>query len=240
MNLRTFGQASALLTAGLLLTSCGIFSSEAPRLATVDDLVSSVERVHTESELGQDAARQSVEILRALVTHDYGPHGDAVRTYEAFLSSIEMAERRANIFAESVERMESAAGPVFEQWEADLHAFTSPSMRERSQARYEEAKARFDSVSTASEPTLMAFRQLLVGLRDHALFLGHDFNEVSIAAIADDFQQLTVAAEDVDDNFNETQRAAQAYFAMRAMPGSGNSTEARGRSGVARPPSGGY
>src|SRR5262249_6264441 len=118
----------------------------------------------------------------------------------------------------SVEPMKAAAGPVFEKWNTDLLSFTSPGMRQRSQARLEETRDRYQAIVVAVEPAESSLDTFNLGLRDIALFLGHDFNSQSVFAIQDDVRTLTDMAAELDTRLGNSLTAAQAYVQSSSLP----------------------
>jgi len=96
------------------------------------------------------------------------------------------------------EALQESAEEVFEQWTADLEAFTVASLRQRSRTRLNQTKERYEAVLKAVQDAHEAFEVYNLGLRDHATFLGNDFNAASVAEIRMEVQALTQWANDVE------------------------------------------
>ncbi len=200
------------------MTSCGLFSDSRPGVANVDDLVTRVERVHIEAELAQERALDAAEALKSLVTYEFGEHGDAVKSFQSFLMTIDASESQAIALRKSITSMKVAAGPVFEKWTQDLESFSSQNMRDRSRARLEETRAKYDQIVAVADPAREMFDTFNLGLRDHALFLEHDFNATSVAEISADVTELVSMRGEIDARLAETLVAARGYFESRALP----------------------
>jgi hypothetical protein len=193
-----------------------LFSEEKQGPASVDDLVGWVERVHVESELARDKVHAAIGALQAIARQDL--KSDAVTAFQEFEKTIAECEKSARDLRSCVEPMQEAAGPVFEKWNRDLLSFTSPGLRQRSQARLEETRDRYQSIVVAVEPAQSALDTFNLGLRDIALFLGHDFNSQSVFAIQDDVRTLTDMAAELDTRLGNSLSASAAYVQSAALP----------------------
>lgn len=206
---------AAALTTFALLTSCASKSiTEGP--ARVDDLVGWIERVYVEAELSRERLHEAVTKLEAVVGSSYA--SDPVSAYAAFVEALRLSEAQGARLSEQIEPMKKAATPVFEQWEAGLGEFQSESLRERSAARLAATKERYERILASVEPARERFQKINGAMRDHALFLGNDFNAEAVASLADDARELVTQASDLDRGFEECLSAARAYVETAALP----------------------
>jgi len=206
----------ALVLSAAGLSACAIFSSDPSGPAQVDDLVSRVERVYVASEVAKERVESAIEKLQAITAPGF--QGQAVPAYERLMTAIELAETHAAELGDSVAYMKEGGAPIFEQWTTDLEAFTNPAMRRRSLTRLVATRERYDAISTAADPALSAYNSLVKSLRDHALFLRHDLNAASLAAINEDLQTLNKQAADVDQRFDACLQAARTYMESTSLP----------------------
>lgn len=209
-----------LLLLPLLTTvaGCGVFAKKdkvGPR--QVDDLLGRIERVHIECELAEQAVRDALAALHAIVSPDFG--GDPVAGYAEFVAAVEESEDHFDDLKAAVEPMKSAAGPFFEQWASNLSGFSSMDMRLRSQARLEATLERYDTIVATVEPTQEKLAVFNKKLRDHVLFLGQDFNAAAVAELSHEVNSLTREADQLDAAFGDCLVAAQDYVRSAAMPG---------------------
>ncbi len=202
----------------------------------VDDLLTRIERVHIECELSNQRIDDAMRALDALIAHDFT--GDPVLAFNAFTSTVKASEKQSAKLAAAVGPMKSAADPFFEQWAGNLSSFASMDMRLRSQTRLENTLARYEAILAAVEPAQSAYQQFNAGLKDHILFLGHDFNAASVNAISAEIDTLSLSAEDLQRRFSESLDAAEAYVHSAALPGqiemarSGSSSSGSGGTGA--------
>lgn len=213
------------------LTGCGLFSGEdQATINKVDDLVSRIERVHVETEVSKDVVRETVSSLQVLSSHDFG--GNGATAYLEFMSAIKRSERQAARLRSTVAPMKEASDPVFQQWANDLAGFSSPRMRHLSEQRLATTRERYNSIVASVDPAQSAYEVFNQGLRDIALFLGHDFNPVAVAEIEQDIHAVANLAAELDGRFDTCLMAARTYLDSSAMPA------APGASPGAAPPQG--
>ena len=198
------------------LTACGVFTEEDATINKVDDLVGRIEKVHVESEVSKDVVRDTVASLENLASHDFG--GNAATAYLEFMAAIKRSERQAMRFRSMVSPMKEASDPVFQQWAMDLAGFSSPRMRHLSEQRLATTRERYNAIVAAVDPTQSAYEVFNQGLRDIALFLGHDFNPVAVAEIEQDIHALANLASELDGRFDTCLMTARTYLDSSAMP----------------------
>lgn len=215
MNRQIVTKALAAILPLTLITGCAT-TNGADGPAKVEGLVGWVERVYVETELAKESAHLALETLKTIAASDFD--GEAVAAYEQLMTSIKRSEDQARKVRSNVASMRSAARPVFMQWTEDLEDFSSPEMRRRSLTRLVNTRGQYDAVVVAIEPAQAAFDAFNKSLRDHALFLGHDFNPTAVAEIQDLVKDLAITITDLDTRFDACLVAAQAYVRMASLP----------------------
>ena len=216
---RTFAQSAALvlpLLAGL--GSCKSFASkQSVGLRQADDLVTVVERVEVEAKLSRESIRNAVKKLHAIVAHNF--EGDALEAYTAFAEAIELSEKQAAALNNAAIPLHDAGERFFDRWLGDLEAFNSVEMRQRSEARFNDNRERFDAIVAAVDPARSKFDDFNLELRDHAFFLGNDFNASAVAEIEGEVRRLTGRAADLDQLFAQCVEATRAYSRSNTLHG---------------------
>ena len=206
----------ALVAGALALPSCGMFAPQNKSLAQVDDLVNCIERVHVDAELAKQATDLAMSGLQTMTSADF--HGDAVLAHAELVRAIESAEKQAKDLRFSVECMKRAADPVFSRWSRDIQAMQSPEIKQRSQSRFDETKTRYDAIVAAVDPTIAGYDAFNRTIKDHALFLGHDFNPGAVATITGEVQKLSGSSRELTAGFDRCLQAARAYVDQAALP----------------------
>ncbi|MCB9868804.1 MAG: DUF2959 family protein [Planctomycetes bacterium] len=213
ISLHAAGAAALALS---FLTSCQMFGSGDTGPGKVNDLVGWIERVYVDSELARQEVRSALGQLQAIVGKEFT--GDPVPAFQSFVEAIKRSEDQAKKLTSAVGPMKRTADPVFKRWATDLESFHSVELRQRSQERLLDTRRRYDAIVTAVDPMQVSLEKFNKSLRDHSLFLGHDFNAGSVAAIRNDVQTLSLLAKDLDAQLEASMRAAKAYVDSAALP----------------------
>jgi hypothetical protein len=183
----------------------------------VEDLLERIEQVHVESELSKERARDVVAALQSIAAPDFA--GDAQEGYAAFANAIRQSQEQGEKLRAAVAPMKETAAEVFDRWAKDLESFASPRMRQRSQLRLEAARERYEAIVSAVEPAQWEYDALNRGVADVGLFLSHDFNSESVAAIEREVRVATEHHEGLARRFDQCLVAAEAYVHAAAPHG---------------------
>lgn len=216
MNRHTIARSITTVLTLMPLAGCLFGGEQDATIDKVDDLVSRIERVHVETEVSKGVVRETVAALESLSSNDFG--GNAAATYLEFMASIQRSEKQAARLRSTVGPMKDASDPVFEQWAKDLAGFASPRMRHLSEQRLATTRERYNSIVASVDPAQSSYEVFNQGLRDIALFLGHDFNPVAVAEIEQDIHAVANLASELDGRFNTCLMAARTYLDSSAIP----------------------
>jgi hypothetical protein len=216
--MRPLRRSIAVSALVLLAAACASSSArKADDLRAVDDLVGRVERVYVEAELSRERITEAIDALELLAAPDFA--GDPVEAYTTFVVSVEGSQQQAEAFGQSIDAMDAVARKVFAQWEKDLEAFQSPDLRRRSQARLAAARNRYTTIKSTVDPVRESFETFNVGLGDHAIYLGHDYNREALAEIAPETAGLGEQAKALERALQTCMDTALAYVQASALPG---------------------
>jgi hypothetical protein len=142
----------ALCAAAVGLGGCSLFESKRKGPGEVDDFGKSIELVYVNAEVSKGTVLTAIDALQGITATDYV--GDAVEAYSEFVVAIERSEQQAQKLRDAVEPMKGRSAAVFEQWNKNLEAFSSPEMRARSQARLAVTRERYEAIVAAVDPAL--------------------------------------------------------------------------------------
>ncbi len=186
-------------------------------LARVDALVAGIEKLQIEAAVGKERSHEALEQLQVLASPEF--NGDAVTMHASLMTAVERSEAQAKQFAGAVPPIKVLADEIFERWTADLERFGGSKLRQRSQTRLEETRASYEAVLKSTVSAQIAFESLNADLRDHALYLEHDFNAAAIELIADDVVALSERSNELDLRLDRCSLAARDYVAKTALHG---------------------
>lgn len=216
---------SLLLPLTLLAPSCAavknIFGhssgSDDAGFVQVDEVLSRVERVHVDCELAGQHVTESMATLISMVGPEF--KGDPALVFEEFLSAIELSEKQASDLRKDFAPMQKSGEIMFKQWQADLDGFSSDVMREHSAKRMTDMRKRYEAVNTSVGPVVEQYEEFNTVLRDHALYLGNDFNSESVALIEKELRSLIATSNQLKTALNTCTEACQEYVRKAALRG---------------------
>jgi hypothetical protein len=207
----------AFVPASVLVAACSSTTEKSQSLRQVDDLISHVERMQVESLVGKEKARAALTELQTLTAPDF--QGDPRQTYAQFVAAIEQSEAQARTISTNIVPMKETAETMFQQWTEDLESFGNSRMRARSAMRLEETRTRYQAVLSSATAVQVAYDAFNSDLRDHALFLGHDFNTSAVQSITADVAAMKDQVGDLDARFEACVQAARNYVEAGALHG---------------------
>lgn len=142
-----------------------------------------------------------------------GEAEDNRAAYKKLQKALVKSEKTVDAVGSEADRMDLAANRYFNSWKASLSEFSSDEMRERSEARMNETRERYDSILQAGRSAGDAFRTFVTQLDDQIVFLGHDLNPAAIGDLQDEAEKLNEQADDLFTKVDETMRTAMKYRA---------------------------
>ena len=161
-------------------TACASFSStKNDSLSQVDDLLGRVESVQVECVVAKEKSHAAYDSLRTIVSPDF--QGDPVVVYSALLEKLQESRTQAAKLAGTITPLKNSAENVFLQWTTNLESFGNTRLRQQSQSRLADTRARYDAIITAATSALVSYDSLNSDLNDNALFLRGFDGDVPIA-----------------------------------------------------------
>jgi hypothetical protein len=195
-------------------------------LTNVDELLTRIEKVQVESLVAKERAHAAFDMLQQTVAPSF--KGDAVEQFKGLGAAIEASEKQSKTLGDTVPALKSAANVVFERWTKDLESFGNTRMRQRSQERMEATREQYETIVRQTLAAQLSLEALNADLNDHALFLGHDFNAESAAAIHDDVVALEPRVAELDGRLDAAIQSSKQYIASRALRGDVEAAEEDG------------
>lgn len=196
---------------------CASTTKQAQSVQDVDDLLTRIERVQVDATVAKDKARGALAQLTTLVSPNFA--GDATKTFAGLKDAIETSDRQTLDFRRSIGPMSASAESVFSRWTSDLEGFGNTRMRQRSQGRLDETRARYQTVLTSAQAVLVTLEAFNADMNDQALFLASDLNAAAVQAIHPEVRELHERAKELDGRVDACSNAARAYVESAALYG---------------------
>lgn len=132
----------------------------------------------------QNAAKKeftdALDAFRAVVNVD---GGELEKKYDKLRGAYDDANDRANKARDRVSAVKTVARDLFKEWERELKDFSDPALRRASERQLEETRARYTILRGKMEAATDSMDPVLAVFKDRVLYLKHNLNARSIAAL---------------------------------------------------------
>lgn len=180
-----------------------------------DILVDRVENAKESQEEAQEQFASALEELSALVNFDGGELGEV---YESLKDQLETSQASADEVSNRVDKIESVAEALFNEWEDELEAFTNATYKRQSAQQLKQTKRQYSELMRAMRKVEKSMDPVLVTLNDNVLYLKHNLNASAIGALQG---ELSTIKRDVNILIKEMNAAIKESNAfITAMKGS--------------------
>ena len=216
----TSGAARALLMAVLCLspaaiTGCSTVAYEAQErlfnLEKRDILVRRVADVAKEQAETKEEFADALEAFRAVVAVD---GGELEQTYDRLRAAQQRADSQADTTRDRVASVKRVARDLFREWEGELGTYTDPALRRLSERQLTDTRARYDDLAAAMDRATASMDPVLAVFSDRVLFLKHNLNARSIAALDGETAVIEADVARLIQEMEQSIAAADAFIAQ--------------------------
>ena len=110
-------------------------------------------------------------------------NGDLEKQYKQLKNKYESAADRADNVKERIQSIETVAGDLFNEWEAEINEIRTVSLKLKSKKTLMQTKDRYGSMLGALQKAETSMSPVLAKFKDHVLFLKHNLNAAAIASL---------------------------------------------------------
>jgi len=213
---RRISWASPLAVVALLAGAGCMTQRKGAALTEVQQLVGWIERVHTSAELAKERTHAAMNELQSIAALEF--EGDPVAAYTSFAVAVDQSGKQVADLQKCLLSLKDAGEPVFKHWAEDLATFDGADLRARSEARLSETRKRYDAVLAAADAARTTYETFDRKLRDYCIYLGHDLNASSVAAIEGDVRAMVEMNVALEARLEACQEAARSYVEAAALP----------------------
>lgn len=152
-----------------------------------DILVDRVEDARKSQDGAQETFRSSLERFQSVVDT---PDTPLKEKYEEVRDAYEDSDEAAEDVRERIESVEDVAGALFAEWEEELGRYESQSLRRSSEQKLVETRRHYDQLIARMHNAEERMDPVLQAFEDQMLFLKHNLNAQSIAALESELGRI--------------------------------------------------
>jgi chromosome segregation ATPase len=145
-----------------------------------DILVDRVEEARDDQQEAKEQFQTALERFQELTGHT---GGDLEYLYDKLQDEFEECESEAADVRKRIDSVEDVSDALFDEWEAELKQYSDQDLREQSEKKLAETKARCRELIGVMRKAEKAMKPVLDAFRDRVLFLKHNLNAQAIASL---------------------------------------------------------
>lgn len=155
-----------------------------------------VDRVVDARDAQQDAQEQFKTALEEFKTVVNVDGGKLEKAYNRLNDEYESSEESADLIRERIASIESVAGALFKEWEAELQEYSSASLRRESQTQLSATRSKYRQLLSVMRNAESRLTPVLNSMRDQVLYLKHNLNARAIQSLKG---EVVTINKDVDN-----------------------------------------
>ncbi len=178
------------LTLVLLLSGCADTYYDAMEKVGVhkrDIMIDRVENARDAQEEAQEQFQSALEQFNSVVQLE---ETDLKKSYDKLNGEYEASKDAAENVSSRIEKVESVAGALFEEWESELDLYKNPEFRRSSKVKLEKTKVRYKEMLTSMHRAEKSMDPVLQIFQDNVLYLKHNLNAQAIGSLKGEFASL--------------------------------------------------
>jgi len=149
--------------------------------------------------------QKTMEAYNAVLAPDVKDRRDA---YKKLQKEVATTEKKRAVVSTRNGEMNVEAGRLFKNWEGSTAAIQDPELRQRSQQRLGQAKARYSEIETNGQGAARLYTPFMKALQDQVTYLGHDLNPGAVATLKPEADKLNAQAKELYSAIDKTTAAA--------------------------------
>jgi len=175
-----------------------------------DILVDRVEDARDAQSEAQEQFKSALEQFGAVVQIE---NTDLKKAYDKLNAEYEDSEKAASKVSERINKVESVADDLFEEWEDELKLYKSADLRRSSQRKLQKTKTRYREMLASMHRAEKSMAPVLRTFRDNVLFLKHNLNAQAIGSLRSEFSTLKGEIDGLIKNMNEAIKTSNKFIA---------------------------
>lgn len=174
-----------------------------------------VDRIKAARDTQNDAKEQFQTALEQFKRVVNFQGGDLEKEYSRLNKTLQKTEAGAEKVRDRIQAVEAVSEALFEEWRQEIDQYTSDSLKNASQRKYDLTHKKYTELITAMKKAEARLEPALLPLRDQVLFIKHNLNAKAIAGLSDEIVGIQT---NVDQLVNEMDKAvAQADAFIRSL-----------------------
>jgi hypothetical protein len=204
-----------ILIAALLVTLGGCSKAYYGAMEKVgihkrDILIDRVEGARDAQSDAQEQFKSALEQFGAVVHIE---SSNLKKAYEKLNAEYEDSEEAAKRVSDRIDKVESVAEALFDEWDEELELYKSSDLRRSSQRKLRGTKTRYREMLASMRRAEKSMAPVLRSFRDNVLFLKHNLNAQAIGSLRSEFSALKGEIDGLIKNMNDAIKTSNKFIA---------------------------
>jgi hypothetical protein len=172
-----------------------------------------VDRVKSARDAQGEAKQQFLTAMEQFKSVVNFQGGNLEREYNRLSAALKESEVKAVEVRDRISAVEDVSEALFSEWRAEIKQYSSDTLRQSSQRKYELTRKKYAELITAMKKAEARLDPTLTPLRDQVLFMKHNLNARAIAGLS---SEVTSVQANVDTLVRDMESAivqADAFIA---------------------------
>jgi hydroxymethylpyrimidine pyrophosphatase-like HAD family hydrolase len=179
-----------LVTLFFLFTGCQTAYYAAWEKVGVEKRDILVDRIEDAKESQEDAQRQFSSALEELTQLINFNGGELQDVYNQLKDQFEASEDSAASVTGRIDKVETVAEALFDEWQEELEKYTNKTLKRDSQLNLKDTQRRYKTLLNAMRKAESKMAPVLSALRDNVLYLKHNLNASAVGALQGEFSGI--------------------------------------------------
>lgn len=175
-----------------------------------DILIDRVEGARDAQSEAQEQFKSALEQFSAVVHIE---NSNLKKAYEKLNAEYEDSEKAAQKVSARIDKVETVANALFDEWEDELKLYKSADLRRSSKQKLKDTKTRYREMLASMHRAEKSMEPVLRSFRDNVLFLKHNLNAQAIGSLRSEFSTLKGEINGLIKNMNEAIKTSNKFIA---------------------------
>ncbi len=149
-----------------------------------------VDRVEDGRDAQQRAQKQFQSALEQFDSVVKLEETDLKKAYDKLNKEYEKSKKAADDVSTRIEKIESVADALFDEWKDEMDEYESKSLRRSSEEKLKSTKVRYKNMLSSMKEAEKTMEPVLKIFHDNVLFLKHNLNAQAIGSLQSEFSNL--------------------------------------------------
>ncbi len=171
-----------------------------------------VDRVEGARDAQSEAQEQFKSALKQFGVVIKIENTDLKKAYDKLNAEYESSEKAAKKVSERIDKVESVADALFEEWGEELNLYKSADLRRSSKQKLQNTKTRYRDMLASMHQAEKSMTPVLRTFRDNVLFLKHNLNAQAIGSLRAEFSTLKGEIDGLIEKMNDAIQTSNKFI----------------------------